>query len=77
MTNKKNILEILSTELEIDINSINTNDPFAGLENMDSLTQVSIINTIEQELEIEFDFDDLFDIEVVQDLLDLADSKLS
>lgn len=77
MINNKIILEILSTELEIDINSINTNDPYAGLENMDSLTQVSIINTIEKELEIEFDFDDLFDIEIVQDLLDIINSKLS
>ena len=77
MINNKIILKILATELEIDINSINTNDPYAGLENMDSLTQVSIINTIENELEIEFDFDDLFDIEIVQDLLDIINSKLS
>ena len=44
---------------------------------MDSMTQVSITNIIEQEFEIEFDFDDLFDIEIVEDLIQIVNDKLN
>ena len=74
---EKKILKILSEELEININQIKLSDPYASLENMDSLTQVSINNLIEEEFEIEFEFDDLFDIETVQDLIDIVNQKLS
>ena len=75
MKNKEKVLAILASELEINVSKIDLNDPYASLENMDSLSQVSIINTLEQELELEFDFDDLFDIEIVQDLIDIVNSK--
>ncbi len=74
---EKKILKILSEELEINTNQIKLSDPYASLENMDSLTQVSINNLIEEEFEIEFEFDDLFDIETVQDLIDIVNQKLS
>lgn len=76
MNNEEIVLGILASELEIDVNNIDLNSPYASLENMDSLTQVSITNTIEKELELEFDFDDLFEIEIVQDLIDIVNSKL-
>jgi acyl carrier protein len=71
------IIEILSKELEIESDSIDKSDPYSSLENMDSMTQVSITNIIEQEFEIEFDFDDLFDIEIVEDLIQIVNDKLN
>ena len=73
---EKKILEILSTELEINLNSIDTSSPYASLENMDSMTQVAITNKIEEEFEIQFDFDDLFEIELVDDLIQIVAGKL-
>ena len=74
---EKKILEILSTELEINLNSIDTSSPYASLENMDSMTQVTITNKIEEEFEIQFDFDDLFEIELVDDLIQIVTGKLN
>ena len=61
MKNKEKVLAILASELEINVSKIDLNDPYASLENMDSLSQVSIINTLEQELEL--------------DLIDIVNSK--
>tara|TARA_B110000003_G_scaffold32686_2_gene30400 strand:+ start:9287 stop:9520 length:234 start_codon:yes stop_codon:yes gene_type:complete len=70
------IFRILSEELEISTEKIKLNAPYASLENMDSMTQVSITNKIEEEMEIEFDFDDLFDIETVEDLVEIVTNKV-
>lgn len=70
------IFEILSEELEIETTKIKLNAPYASLENMDSMTQVLITNKIEEELEIEFDFDDLIDIEIVEDLVEIVSNKI-
>lgn len=70
------IFRILSEELEISTEKIKLNLPYASLENMDSMTQVSITNKIEEVMEIEFDFDDLFDIETVEDLVEIVTNKV-
>tara|TARA_X000000368_G_C22488157_1_gene475081 strand:+ start:133 stop:366 length:234 start_codon:yes stop_codon:yes gene_type:complete len=76
MNIQSKIFKILSEELEISTEKIKLNVPYASLENMDSMTQVSITNKIEEVMEIEFDFDDLFDIETVEDLVDIVTNKV-
>jgi acyl carrier protein len=76
MNLQSKIFNILSEELEITAEKISLSAPFGSLENMDSMTQVSITNKIEEEMEIEFDFDDLFDIETVEDLVEIVINKV-
>lgn len=76
MNLQSKIFKILAEELEITAEKINLSDPYGSLENMDSMTQVSITNKIEEEMEIEFDFDDLFDIETVEDLVEIVTNKV-
>ena len=76
MNLQSKIFKILAEELEITAKKINLSDPYGSLENMDSMTQVSITNKIEQEMEIEFDFEDLFDIETVEDLVEIVTNKV-
>jgi acyl carrier protein len=76
MNIQSKVFNILAEELEITAEKISLSDPYGGLENMDSMTQVSITNKIEEEMEIEFDFDDLFDIETVEDLVEIVTNKV-
>ena len=76
MNNSERILNILAEQLEIDLQKIDVNTPLANVENMDSMQQVIVINKIENEFEISMDFEDLFEIETVEDLILIVNEKI-
>jgi len=72
---EKSIIEVIKNNLFIE-EITETNIPLMDLPNADSLTHVIIIREIEEELSIEFSFDELMEIELLSDLIKISKKKV-
>ena len=72
---EKTIIEVIKNNLFIE-EITETNIPLMDLPNADSLTHVIIIREIEEELSIEFSFDELMEIELLSDLIKISKKKV-
>tara|TARA_X000000950_G_scaffold166898_1_gene203782 strand:- start:12966 stop:13199 length:234 start_codon:yes stop_codon:yes gene_type:complete len=72
---EKSIFEVIKNNLFIE-EITETNIPLMDLPNADSLTHVIIIREIEEELSIEFSFDELMEIELLSDLIEISKKKV-
>ena len=71
------VKEIIARVLNVDIALI-TNELSSGdIPQWDSVGNLAIISTIEQELEVEFPLEDLFDLTSVQSIVDEVNSLRS
>jgi acyl carrier protein len=67
---KSQVKEIIARVLNVPIDKV-TDDLSSGeIPEWDSVGNLAIISTIEQELELEFPLEDLFDLTSVQSLVD-------
>ena len=74
---EKQVKEIIARVLNVDLALI-TNELSSGdIPEWDSVGNLAIISTIEQELELEFPLEDLFDLTSVQSILDDVNSLKS
>ena len=74
---EKQVKEIIARVLNVDIALI-TNELSSGdIPQWDSVGNLSIISTIEQELDVEFPLEDLFDLTSVQSIVDEVNSLRS
>jgi len=72
---EKSIIEVIKNNLFIE-EVTETNIPLMDLPNADSLTHVIIIREIEEELSIEFSFEELMEIELLSDLIKISKKKV-
>ncbi len=72
---KEQILEIAASVFEVDVKDISEKSSPNELENWDSITQMNLIVTIEETFDIEFDDDDVMNIENIQSIIEIASSK--
>ena len=71
---EKQVKEIIARVLNVDLALI-TNELSSGdIPEWDSVGNLAIISTIEQELELEFPLEDLFDLTSVQSIVDEVNS---
>ena len=71
------VKEIIARVLNVDIAMI-TNELSSGdIPQWDSVGNLAIISTIEQELDVEFPLEDLFDLTSVQSIVDEVNSLCS
>ena len=71
------VKEIIARVLNVDLALI-TNELSSGdIPEWDSVGNLAIISTIEQELEVEFPLEDLFDLTSVQSIVDEVNSLKS
>ena len=71
------VKEIIARVLNVDLALI-TNELSSGdIPEWDSVGNLAIISTIEQELELEFPLEDLFDLTSVQSIIDEVNSLKS
>jgi acyl carrier protein len=74
---EKQVKEIIARVLNVDIALI-TNELSSGdIPQWDSVGNLAIISTIEQELDVEFPLEDLFDLTSVQSIVDEVNSLRS
>ena len=74
---EKQVKEIIAKVLNVDLALI-TNELSSGdIPEWDSVGNLAIISTIEQELELEFPLEDLFDLTSVQSIVDEVNSLKS
>ena len=74
---EKQVKEIIARVLNVDLALI-TNELSSGdIPEWDSVGNLAIISTIEQELELEFPLEDLFDLTSVQSIVDEVNSLKS
>ena len=74
---EKQVKEIIARVLNVDIALI-TNELSSGdIPQWDSVGNLAIISTIEQELDVEFPLEDLFDLTSVQSIVDEVNSLCS
>jgi len=73
---KNKVNEIIAEVLQIDINSINETDSPETIDKWTSLFHVLIIDKIEKEFNISFNFDELIEIESVKDIYNSLENKL-
>ncbi len=66
----KQVKEIIARVLNVDIGMINDGLSSGDIPEWDSVGNLAIISTIEQELNIEFPLEDLFDLTSVQSIVD-------
>ena len=74
---EKQVKEIIARVLNVDLALI-TNELSSGdIPQWDSVGNLAIISTIEQELDVEFPLEDLFDLTSVQSIVDEVNSLKS
>ena len=73
---KSKVNEIVASVLQIDANSIKATDSPETIEKWTSLFHVLIIDKIEKEFDISFNFDELIEIESVNDIYNSLENKL-
>ena len=74
---EKQVKEIIARVLNVDVALI-TNELSSGdIPQWDSVGNLAIISTLEQELDVEFPLEDLFDLTSVQSIVDEVNSLRS
>jgi acyl carrier protein len=67
---KSQVKEIIARVLNVPIDKVTDDLSSGDIPEWDSVGNLAIISTIEQELELEFPLEDLFDLTSVQSLVD-------
>tara|TARA_Y100001958_G_scaffold98184_1_gene67818 strand:- start:7101 stop:7340 length:240 start_codon:yes stop_codon:yes gene_type:complete len=76
MNTEELVLNVIKKNLMID-EIIDVDVPLMSLENADSMTQLIIINEIQESIGQVFSFEELMEIEVISDLIELSKKKLN
>lgn len=71
------VKEIIARVLNVDMGVITDNLSSGDIPQWDSVGNLAIISTIEQELNIEFPLEDLFDLTSVQSIVDEVNKLLN
>ncbi len=67
---KSQIREIIARVLNVDLAAVTDQLSSGDIPEWDSVGNLAIISTIEQELDVEFPLEDLFDLTSVQSIVD-------
>ena len=76
MNTEELVLNVIKKNLMID-EIIDVDVPLMSLENADSMTQLIIINEIQESIGQVFSFEELMEIEVISDLIELTKNKVN
>lgn len=73
---EQKVKEILANVLKIDINKITDESSAENTPNWDSLRQMNIIIALEEEYEIEFSDDEIFELSSLKNIIKILNSKI-
>ena len=73
---KEKIIEIIATTLEVGVSEINDSSSIGDFPAWDSLGHMNLLQNIQDEFEIEFDPEEIIDLEDVSDIVKAVEGKL-
>ena len=73
---KEKVFEIVATICGVDKSEVNENSTVGDFPTWDSLGQLNILQSVQDEFEIEFEPEEMMDIEDVNDIIKTVQSKL-
>ena len=73
---KEKVFEIVASVCEVDKSEVNENSTVGDFPAWDSLGQLSILQQVQDDFEVEFEPEEMMDIEDVNDIINTVKSKL-
>ena len=68
--------QIFQESLEIDVSNLELDSEFESVEHWDSLGHVRIVSELEEQLNLEFDIEEIIGKDTIQKLIDMVLKKL-
>lgn len=73
---KEKVIEIIAGVLEVQPSEITLDSTVGDFPSWDSLGQLNILQSVQDEFEVEFEPEEMMDIEDVNDIIKAVESKL-
>ena len=73
---KDKVIEIIAGVLEVNVADITLESTVGDFPSWDSLGQLNILQSVQDEFEVEFEPEEMMDIEDVNDIINAVKSKL-
>lgn len=73
---KEKVIEIIANVLEVSPEEITLESTVGDFPKWDSLGQLTILQSVQDEFEVEFEPEEMMDIEDVNDIIKIVESKL-
>ena len=73
---KDKVFEIIANILSVNASEITLNSTVGDFPSWDSLGQLNILQSVQDEFEVEFEPEEMMDIEDVNDIIKAVESKL-
>lgn len=73
---KDKVFEIIANVLEVKVEEITLESTVGDFPSWDSLGQLNILQSVQDEFEVEFEPEEMMDIEDVNDIIMIVESKL-
>lgn len=73
---KEKVFEIVATVCNVDKNEVTETSTVGDFPTWDSLGQLNILQTVQDEFEVEFEPEEMMDVEDVNDIIKIVQSKL-
>lgn len=73
---KDKVFEIIANVLSVNASEITLDSTVGDFPSWDSLGQLNILQSVQDEFEVEFDPEEMMDIEDVNDIIKAVESKL-
>ena len=73
---KEKVFEIIANVLNVNVTEITLESTVGDFSSWDSLGQLNILQSVQDEFEVEFEPEEMMDIEDVNDIIKAVESKL-
>lgn len=73
---KEKVFEIIANVLNVNVEEINLESTVGDFPSWDSLGQLNILQSVQDAFEVEFEPEEMMDIEDVNDIIKAVESKL-
>ena len=73
---KEKVFEIIANVLNVNVDEITLESTVGDFPSWDSLGQLNILQSVQDEFEVEFEPEEMMDIEDVNDIIKAVESKL-
>lgn len=76
MNVKEKVMTIIAKTIEVDVNLLDEDTAIGDFPGWDSMSQLVIISTIEDEFDIKLDPEDIMELEDVSDIIEIVEERL-
>ena len=73
---KEKVLEIIANVLNVSVTEVTLESTVGDFPSWDSLGQLNILHSVQDEFDVEFEPEEMMDIEDVNDIIKAVESKL-